>query len=838
MSRNIFILISCLFYLRLFSQKTVLEDWEFSLDNEPAAFCNVKIPHTWNKNDAFDDAGGYYRGIGTYKKKIIIKDISKKYYLHFKGSNQFTTLWINNRKVGEHRGGYTSFSFDISDFIQKNENEITITVNNSHNEKIPPLDADFTFYGGIYRSVYLVEENFIHFKKHLGNDYVKTDAVVTKEKKGRVTIHAVITNSENTQKGGLHLSLISPEGTVKTINKKIKLQEGENKFIIDYEIESPLLWSVQTPNLYKLTAEILDKKGLVQDSYSCNIGFRTIQATTKGFFLNGDYLKLTGVNRHQDLEGYGNAVPVHLQLDDLVKIKEMGSNFLRLAHYPQDEEIYKAADSLGLILWSEIPVVNKVPLGNDYESYKENALLMQKEHIFQNYNHPSFVFVGYMNEIFLRTVFDSPAEETKQQIVNNTLDLAGALEDLTRKEAPGHITVMALHGNQIYNETGIAQIPMVIGWNLYFGWYGGNIYDLGGFLDKENKKFPNRPLIISEYGVGADVRLHNENPEIFDFSEEYQLDYHIGYWNQVHERDFVIGMSAWNFADFGSEFRGDAMPHINQKGLVNFNRIPKNIYYWYKATMKPTEKLTRIYRDLPVHLSNSPKKLLKIISNQPVIVKLNGNSIANESPLNNLINLEINLVKGQNVIEVYGRNDILLDKEIIEWKKPLITNKGDLLAINLGSKNYFKDTENVIWYPVTTSTGNIYLAGNIKQVKTSANVKGTSNDPVYQYGLSGLNEIKIEVPKGKYEVKLLYANLLKRKAIAYELKTEKEPGEIISKPIKFYVNNLLVEIDTKEKLTKFEKTIITEVKNDQLQISSATSAPFTLSGIMIKKIEL
>lgn len=221
-------------------------------------------------------------------------------------------------------------------------------------------------------------------------------------------------------------------------------------------------------------------------------------------------------------------------------MKVMGSNFLRLAHYPQDKTIYKAADSIGLILWSEIPVVNKVPVGKDYDSYKINSLQMQKEHIAQNYNHPSLVFIGYMNEIFLRMVFDKHSEEEKKQIIHNSLELAKELESLTRKLAPYHTTVMALHGNQIYNDTGIADISMVIGWNLYYGWYEGKTEDLGGFLDSEFKKFPNRPLIISEYGVGADMRLHNSNPKKFDFSEEYQFNYHPGYYQQIMKRPFVV----------------------------------------------------------------------------------------------------------------------------------------------------------------------------------------------------------------------------------------------------------------------------------------------------------
>lgn len=810
-----------------YAQEIELKNWQFHSEKDTVEKL-VETPHTWNLLDAFDDTPGYWRGTGYYTTQTTITNLAKSYYLHFNGVNQVAKIKVNNQEAGTHKGGYTAFDVDITPYIIKGNNTITVEVDNRHDEKIPPLDADFTFFGGIYRTVYLAEENAIHFKKNNGADVIKIDALLDDNLQGTLNISGSVSNPEKTSYQ-LKLTLLNASNEIIVESEKTVI----SNFKISSELKDPLLWSPDAPNLYIVELQLFDQDKLL-DTYRHNIGFRKFEVSTSGFKLNGQPIKLIGVNRHQDWEGFGNAVPIKKQLEDLVMIKDMGSNFLRLAHYPQDKSVYKAADSLGLILWSEIPVINKVPIGADYAPYKKNSIQMQEEHIAQNYNHPSFILVGYMNEIFIRMVFDKPSKEEKKQTIKNSLDLAKALEKLTREQAPNHVTVMALHGNQIYNDTKIADIPMVIGWNLYYGWYEGQTDDLGGFLDNEFKKYPNRPLIISEYGVGADERLHNSKPKKFDFSEEYQFKYHPGYYQQVTDRPFVVGMAAWNFADFSSEFRGDALPHINQKGLVNYDRSPKNIYYWYKTILKPEEKESRFFRGLQTHISIDPNKEIMIISNQDVLLQINKNEPIYLEPNNGLITYSVNLKEGRNTFKLMNEKDKLQDSLYLIYDKPDLS-KTDNLAINFGTESYFLDSNNQIWIPAN-QTSNLEIFGDAIDQKSSTNIRNTLNDPLYQSALTNINKLHINVPKGNYEITLLFSKLKKEPKQVYEL--NREENEINqgdqSKSLIVNVN----QVSLKE-LDLFNKQDITLSVNAEkgITIETINNQVFSICGILIKKNE-
>ncbi|WP_373055858.1 glycoside hydrolase family 2 protein [Zunongwangia sp. H14] len=815
-----------LFSSAVTAQQTELKTWQFSSEKNPE-IQQVNLPHTWNSKDAFDDEPGYWRGKAVYEKIISIKDTSRAYYLRFAGANQDAKIYVNHQEVGMHKGGYTAFEIPVSSAVKPGENKIRVELSNAHDESIPPLDADFTFYGGLYRKVWLVAENKIHFKKKYGTDAVKIQPVVDEKMNAEVRLSGEI---ENTRKEELQLkiSLFNPEGR-EFYSEEI---ESITNFSFNFPVSQPELWSPDHPKLYELKIAIFNHASKTMDTYSHKIGFRKFETSVKGFKLNGEELKLIGVNRHQDWAGYGNAVPVEKQLQDMVNIKKMGANFLRLAHYPQDQEIYKAADSLGLILWSEIPVINKVPVAEDYAAYEKNALQMQREHIAQNYNHPSFIFIGYMNEIFIRMVFDNAEADEKNAIIEHTLKLARKLENLTRELAPKHLTVMAIHGNQIYNETKITSLPMVLGWNLYYGWYDGKIEDLGPFLDKEHEKYPERPIIISEYGVGADARLHSISPEKFDFTEEYQLLYHQGYLEQVLARDFVIGMTAWNFADFGSEFRGDAMPHINQKGLVNYDRSPKNIYYWYEAMLRPEEQFSRIYRNEPLHISTSVEKILKIISNQEVIIKLNGEKIAQKVPEEGIVKIGLQLSEGENKIEVLNTEGELEDSLKLEWQKPNFS-ASDWLGINFGSNSYFIDEENSQWLPAS-ALKTVHVSEKAKRVKSSTNIRNTKDDPLFQTGIGEVQNLTIEVPEGTYEVALFFANLGKDKRLAYELNKKDNDQKTSTGNLVLKVNGRELEIENPDDFHFIKKTVqVKAVKAIEIKAKAGTA--FFINAISLEK---
>jgi beta-galactosidase len=475
-----FFAISLIWGFNLHAQRniqTINSAWEFTSEKD-AETKIVNIPHTWNAEDAFRDGKEYFRGKGTYQKTLFVPQEwqQTRAFLKFEGSNQITTVFINDEKIGEHRGGYTGFVFDISEALKiGEENQIRIEVDNAHNTDIPPLDADFNFYGGIYRDLQLILTDKIHFElenEATGNMLIKTPEVST-EKAQVVFETKIVNDSEAAKNLQMSVDIFNPEKQkIETLTKQVQLSQGETKSVnFSKAVNNPELWSPNSPQLYNAVAKISEENSEeILDEIDSRFGLRWFEVSTeKGFVLNGEPIKLIGANRHQDFEGLGNALPNKLHRSDYKTIKEMGANVIRTAHYPQDPEVYKICDELGLLVWTEVPVINDI---TDTHAYHEVSLKMQREQILQFFNHPSIVMWGIMNEIFIRLVFNTQmTEEEKEAKIKTSVELAEKLEKETKKLDPDRLSVMALHENELYNESGIADIPDAIGWNLYFGWY-------------------------------------------------------------------------------------------------------------------------------------------------------------------------------------------------------------------------------------------------------------------------------------------------------------------------------------------------------------------------------
>jgi beta-galactosidase len=749
--------------------------WRFSSEVQPEKIVN--IPHTWNAEDAFRDGKEYFRGKGTYEKSIFApqKWQNKQVFLKFEGSNQVTEVFVNGTSAGKHIGGYTGFVIDISEKLTFNaENELKIVVDNSHNTNIPPLDADFNFYGGIYRDLELIITNKLHFElanAAAGNILVRTPEV--SEKKALVKIEtAVVNDSETFKTAVVAVDIFDPASEIlTTLTKKIRLKEKEVKNVIfDYAVENPVLWSPEDPQLYSFEMSIKSENSEEKlDEFSSKFGFRWFEADPEnGFFLNGKPIKLIGANRHQDLKGLGNALPNAIHKSDYRTIKEMGANFVRTAHYPQDPEVYRICDELGLIVWSEVPVINDVTAT---DAYHEIALQMQKEQIQQFFNHPSVIFWGYMNEIFIRLVFNNEmTEREKEAKIETSVALAEKLEKLTKELDPDRLSVMALHENELYNTSGIADIPDVIGWNLYFGWYSPGLENFGKFLDEQHKHYPNRPLIISEYGPGADVRIQTEDPKPWDYSEAYQLKLHHSYINQVLARDYIVGMAAWNFADFGSSFRQDAMPYINQKGLINFDRTKKDIYYYYQARLLE-EPIIFIAGENYEHKfpedENDPIAI-PVFSNAENVRLIVNNSLEYSSEINDrLAFFELQLPEGKH--QLTATSDEVSHSRTIHVlpRKTLLANLDERdLTINVGTHvNYTDPVTKEIWIGDQEYQkggfgyigGEVYQKSETKFQGTASDIQGTENDPLFQTMREGIEAYKFDVEEGVYKVTLLFA---------------------------------------------------------------------------------
>ncbi|MEO1029997.1 MAG: glycoside hydrolase family 2 TIM barrel-domain containing protein [Bacteroidota bacterium] len=842
--------------------KVINSGWQFSEDK--TYWTTINVPHTWNTDDAFDDELGYRRGFGYYKKQVFVpsEERDKVHYLKFNAVNQEAMVFVNGKNVGNHQGGYTAFNFNVSQFLNYDAyNLIEVKVDNSHNVDIPPLDADFTFYGGIYRRVEWISKQKQHFSlADFASEGFYVNYYKVSEQSAGVEVKVLVDNFENVKaRNQLHFKILDADGhLVMAEDKTLSLNKNSSDSLtIKFpEIKAPKLWSPDRPYLYKLEMALSDENGTILDSKVSNLGFRwaSIDAE-KGFFLNGKPIKLIGVNRHQDYEGYGNAVPLALQKEDIYLIKNMGANVIRFAHYPHARALYDLCDRLGVLVWTEIPVINLV---TDSEAYFETSMNMQKAHIKQYYNHPSVVMFGYMNEIFIRLAFNRKLTDSeKENLKTKSLSLATQLENLTRELAPNHITVMACHLNEVYNETGIADLPMLLGWNLYFGWYDAQIENLGPFLDEQHRRFPNRAMFLSEYGPGADIRNFTKHPKKFDFTTDYQAKLHQSYYQQIMERPFMAGMTAWNFADFGSEFRGDAIPHVNQKGLVQYDRTPKGIYYWYKAILNDAVPFVHLATETlkGLTLFNEETYPIQVFSNQgKASVILNGETFKTVQFKNGLAVIDVPFKNGTNTIKLI--TDKASEEKSVEVLRieQLDFKSFDRFGINIGSHFYFNDTERSITFVPDQAykkgwfgflDGEAFGMTKDKNQGIPHNIKNSDSEPLFQTMLEGCTHYKVDIPKGRYKVDLFFVEpQIKPTENIYNLTESKENQPKRQRIFDVYLNDILIEKQlnlAKNYPEKYAVTLASELTvNDQDGLNillKPVKGQLVISGILIHKID-
>ena len=762
---------------------TINDDWKFSSDDAPNAekretsaanWEKVNLPHTWNAKDAFDDVPGFRRGISWYRKTLRLNgDLkNKRIFLFFEGANQVADVYVNDKFVGEHIGGYTAFSFDVTDYIKYDEpNLVAVKVDNSFNADIPPLTADFNFYGGIYRDVWLIAADNVHFKV---TDFASSGVQITtpnlSDASGTVSVRGTIENSSaNSRQLEIVSSIIDADGKeVAAVSSKLEIKPtSEANFEQTTKpISSPKLWSPDVPYLYSVKTTVREN-GKILDDVANPLGFRRYQFDAeKGFFLNGKHLDLRGTNRHQDYAGMGSAVPDEIHVRDMEIIKNAGFNFVRLAHYPQDPAVLRAADRLGVLIWEEVPLVNYITIS---PAFNKNAATMLTEMIRQHRNHPAVILWGYMNEIYLRV-----PKENAENIKKETVELAKNLDKLAHMEDATRPTTIAFHGSDEYNKTGLADIPNIIGWNIYSGWYSKDFADFGKFIDDQHQRFPKRPLIISEYGGNSDLRLHSTKPRRFDSTTEYQRMLHESYLAQINARPFIAGSALWSEFDFGSEYRGENMPHVNNKGLVTFDRQPKDVYYFYQANLSKEPVLHIAARDWKYRAETSlAAQKIDVYSNLPEVeLFLNGTSLGKKQPdALHKTTWEVGFRDGENALFAAGVKNNLPITDTAQISYKLITANSNEIAVNVGSNAEFIDESQTVWLADQPySTGDFgYIGDSTPAGEGSQNdrdVLNTAADPLFQTMRENLSAYRFDVPKGSYEVELKFV----------ETKFEK-PGE-------------------------------------------------------------
>ena len=594
-SRLVSVVLLMLYGMSMFAQRQDIllnNDWNFRFSHQVQKGTEVRVdlPHTWNAQDALSGKIDYKRGIGNYEKNLFIRPEwkGKRLFIRFEGVNNIADVFINRRHIGEHRGGYGAFIFEITGKVEYGkENSILVRVNNGEQLDIMPLVGDFNFYGGIYRDVHLLitDETCISpldyaspgvrlIQDSVSHRYAKVRAIVD-----------LSNGSSGNQEVELNVRLLDGQRVVKEGTKNVNLSGNEvMQQELTFEIDQPHLWNGrQDPFLYQ--AEVtLFRNGQMVDRVTQPLGLRFYRIDPdKGFFLNGKHLPLQGVCRHQDRSEVGNALRPQHHEEDAALMLEMGVNAVRLAHYPQATYFYDLMDKNGIIVWAEIPFVGPGGYNDkgfvDLPAFRANGKEQLKELIRQHYNHPSICVWGVFNE--LTELGDNPVEYIKE------LNVLAHQEDTTRPTTSA--------SNQMGD---LNFITDAIAWNRYDGWYGGTPADLGKWLDRMHKDHPEICIAISEYGAGASIYHQQDSlvktvPTSWWHPENWQTYYHIENWKTISSRPYVWGSFVWNMFDFGAAHRTEGdRPGINDKGLVTFDRkVRKDAFYFYKANWNREEPM-------------------------------------------------------------------------------------------------------------------------------------------------------------------------------------------------------------------------------------------------------
>ena len=580
----------------------IMKGWEFT--GPDGTTTTVDLPHTWNARDGQDGGNDYWRGTCIYRTRFAAPQFntaSQQVWIQFDGVNASAHVVLNGSPVCNHDGGYSTFRANITELL-RDENELTVEVDNSKNDRVYPQKADFTFYGGIYRDVSLM----VVSKNHFTLDYFGGPGIrITPTVQG--TDASVQVTTWHDGEGEVSIELLDAAGNTVATGK------GPD---ITLTIFNAHLWNgVKDPYLYSCKARLV-VNGTVEDETTTRFGVRSFKVDPKkGFFLNGKSYPLHGVSRHQDRKGLGNAITREMHDEDMALIKEIGANTIRLAHYQHDQYFYDLCDEVGMVVWAEIPYISEhMPNG------RENTISQMKELIIQNYNHPCIVCWGVSNEITIST-------KDKKDMLDNHCQL----NDLCHEMDKTRLTTLACYAMcGPFNRS--AHITDMVSWNLYLGWYvpGFILNDLWmGFF---HLCFPNRPFGYSEYGAEGMPNLHSTHPHRGDHTEEYQAKYHEYMLRCFKRHPWMWATHVWNMFDFAADARDQGgEPGMNHKGLVTFDRkTKKDSFYLYKAWWSD-EAFVHICSKRFVERTGSTATV-KVYSNQSTVaLYVNGNKVGEQT---------------------------------------------------------------------------------------------------------------------------------------------------------------------------------------------------------------
>lgn len=627
---------------------------------------SINLPHTWNNLDGQDGGTNYYRGIGWYRKHFNADKAfaGRELFLKFDGAFSATEVWLNGNKLGEHRGGFAAFVFDATPYIKVGgDNLLAVKVSNAFDPDIPPLSADFTFFGGLYRDVHLLATDSFHISPlDYGSPgvYLKTTDVSPTSAKLEIT--TVVSNAAQSSVFGQIRAVVVDSARNVVTNWACPLQFAGAmgaKMVMFTTIPHPHLWDgVRDPYLYHVFVEV-ERGTNVVDIVEQPLGFRFFRFDPNlGFFLNGHPYDLHGTAFHQDGINRGWAVGQEQREKNFALLQELGATALRLSHYEHAEQTYDLADKDGIAVWTEIPLINNI---TESPGFYANAKQQLTELVHQRCNHPSIICWGIYNEITLRK-----GPET----TNLVSQLAALAADLD----PTRPSTCAIAGSENQPANWYTKICAL---NKYLGWYGGKLSEFGPSLDRAHAHYPDRCIGVSEFGAGACIGQHYEEPYYTPapkgkfHPEEYQNLFHEAYWQALKKRPYIWCKFVWTLADFAADDRDEGeTPGRNDKGLVTYDRqIRKDAFYWYKAnwTTNPMVYITGH------HFTNrlADSFTAKVYANcDTVELTLNGVSQGSQTSTNCIFTWPIKLKNGANAVEAIGKKGMATVTDSLTWMRP------------------------------------------------------------------------------------------------------------------------------------------------------------------------
>lgn len=542
------------------------QDWQFAklpgedISRLPEHFPEmeeVKLPHTWYAD------GAHYYGAAVYQKELeLAVESDQEAYLEFNGADRWCRVYLNDVFLGEHEGGYSVFRVKIDrQAVKAGKNVLTVLLDNRDKGYISPLAGDFTIYGGLYRDVNLILVSENHFDLMFYGSCGLIVRASVEEGCGVLALepHVCVTES------GCRIAyeVLDEAGSL------VGSAEEAAEKTAECRISNPFLWDgKEKAHLYTVKAKLL-QNGVLCDAVELRTGFKEIRMDAEqGFFLNGNHLLIQGVAKHQDYAQVFSAAGPEQWERDMELLEEIGANAVRLSHYEHPQYFYDLCDRRGMVVWAEIPMLKML----EDERCIDNACQQMKELIYQNIHHPSICFWGFQNEI---AIFGE-----EEYMYGNCQRLRDLIDELD----PNRLSAAA-NLYSVKNESQLNQLSDIVGYNIYFGWYYGEMKDYDDFLDSFHRDCPNVPLGISEYGVDCNLQFHQEQPKVKDYSEEYQALFHETVYGILKTKPYLWGSFVWNMFDFGSARRNEGgTMYYNCKGLVTFDRsVNKDAFYYYKA---------------------------------------------------------------------------------------------------------------------------------------------------------------------------------------------------------------------------------------------------------------